>query len=236
MKDSTKISISIIVSALVIAGVVLLSKQAPSSAQPQEKQAANNGPSEEALRKIRPVTKSDNIRGNINAPIKIVEYSDYECPFCKRFHFTMQKIVEDYKGKVAWVYRHFPLEQLHPKNATKAALASECARKLGGNDAFWKFTDKYFELTPSNDRTDFEATAKEGAKAAGVSYSALKKCVDNKETEAKVKMDLSNAIETGGRGTPWSIVVINNGQKYQVIPGALPYEQVKALIDANLKK
>ena len=94
---------------------------------------------------VRKVDEKDHIRGNPNAPIVIVEYSDLECPFCKSFHETMNKVMANYgnDGKVAWVYRQFPLEQLHP-NAPTLAQASECVAELGGNDAFWKFSDKIF--------------------------------------------------------------------------------------------
>lgn len=82
---------------------------------------------------------NDHVAGSKNPKIYLVEYSDYQCPFCKNFHVTAQKLVDNYQ-ELAWVYRHLPLEQLHP-NAMPAALASECVAELGGNDAFWKFTD-----------------------------------------------------------------------------------------------
>lgn len=94
------------------------------------------------LDKMSPVTDKDHIKGDINAPVKIVEYSDIDCPFCKRFHTTMQEIMDSYgkDGKVAWVYRHFPLTQLHP-DAFNKAEASECITAKGGNDKFWSFVD-----------------------------------------------------------------------------------------------
>ena len=65
----------------------------------------------------------------------------------------MQKIVADYKGQVAWVYRHFPIDSLHSR-ARKEAEATECANEFGGNTVFWQYLDKIFELTPSNDGLD----------------------------------------------------------------------------------
>lgn len=95
--------------------------------------------------KIRPVSPEDHVVGDLNtAKLVIVEYSDMECPFCQRFHEIMKRVVADSNGDVAWVYRHFPLPQLHPK-ATQAAEASECAWEQGGNEAFWKYADKVFE-------------------------------------------------------------------------------------------
>jgi protein-disulfide isomerase len=103
-----------------------------------------------------PVTAADHIRGDISAPVKIVEYSDLECPFCKRFHTTLQEIMKSSYGtenKVAWVFREFPLAQLHPK-AVKEAEAAECVAELGGNEAYWKFIDKVEEVTPGNNKLD----------------------------------------------------------------------------------
>ncbi len=98
---------------------------------------------------MRPVTSDDHIVGNINAKIIIVEYSDLECPFCKVFHNTMHQVVEQSNGDVAWVYRHYPIAQLHPK-AFREAEATECAWAQKGNEGFWKYIDKLFETTPSN--------------------------------------------------------------------------------------
>ena len=92
---------------------------------------------------IPAVSDQDHILGNLNAPVKLIEYSDLQCPFCGRFHPTMQRVVKEYGDQVAWVYRHFPLESIHP-NARPLANASECAANLGGNDSFWKFVDAVF--------------------------------------------------------------------------------------------
>lgn len=86
------------------------------------------------------ISKEDHVRGNSEASVMIVEYSDYECPFCARFHGSMKQALEEYGDQVAWVYRHYPLTQLHP-NAVLAAQTAECAAELGGDDAFWQFSD-----------------------------------------------------------------------------------------------
>jgi protein-disulfide isomerase len=85
----------------------------------------------------------DHVRGNKDARFLLVEYSDYSCPFCARFHPTAQQLVEEFDGELAWVYRHFPLDQLHP-TARSEAEASECVAKLAGEDAFWSFTDALY--------------------------------------------------------------------------------------------
>lgn len=83
--------------------------------------------------------ESDHVRGSRNARLALIEYSDFQCPFCHRVHETYERIMSEYDGKVLWVYRHFPLG-FHP-NAVPLATASECANELGGVDAFWEFTD-----------------------------------------------------------------------------------------------
>ncbi len=117
---------------------------------------APTGGNTKSLENMKPVTSSDHIFGDVNAPVKVVFYSDLECPFCKSFHETMTQIMNSSygkDGKVAWVYRHFPLKQLHSK-APKEAEAAECAAELGGNDAFWKFINKINEVTPANNKLD----------------------------------------------------------------------------------
>ena len=108
---------------------------------------------EASLINMKPISDSDHILGDKNAPVKIVEFSDTECPFCKRFHTTMQQVVKDSNGQVAWVYRHFPLDQLHSK-ARKEAEATECAAELGGNEKFWAYLNRLMEVTPANNGLD----------------------------------------------------------------------------------
>lgn len=93
---------------------------------------------------FKPVNEDDWVLGNKNAPVTIIEYSDIDCPFCRRHHPTLQDIVEDYNGRVNWVYRHLPLDALHPLARSKAE-ATECAGAEEGNDAFWSLLDAFNE-------------------------------------------------------------------------------------------
>ncbi len=179
---------------------------------------------------INPVTADDHIRGNPNAPIVIVEYSDYDCPFCKQFHETMKRIMEEYgaSGRVAWVYRHFPLESLHP-SAPYIAEASECVASLAGNDAFWKFSDLVFGERGPNELTNV-ARLKEFAVTAGAESEGFDNCMSSKEKRALVDEDFQNAVAIGARGTPHSVILI--GKEQITINGAQPYTVVKQMIDS----
>ena len=127
---------------------------------------------------VKPVDSEDHILGNLDAPVKVIEFSDFECPFCKGFHQTMKRIMEEYQndGKVAWIYRHFPLDPIHAK-ARKEAQASECANDLGGNEAFWSFADRLFEVTPSNDRLDL-ALLPQIAEEIGLDRAKFESCLE----------------------------------------------------------
>jgi len=186
-------------------------------------EAAPSGP-------VPPVTKNDHILGSPNAKVVLIEYSDTECPFCKRFHSTMQRVKQEYGDKVAWVYRHYPLS-FHA-NAAKEDEASECAAELGGNKAFWTYLDKIFERTTSNGTGFALDKLVPLAKEIGLNESAFKKCLDSGKYAQHVQDDLNGGQAAGVQGTPGTFVVGKNGS--QLIPGALPYESIKQAIDAAL--
>ena len=178
---------------------------------------------------VRPIDESDHIRGNPNAPIVIVEYSDYDCPYCKNFHETMNQVMEKYgtSANIAWVYRHFPLEQRHP-NAPLVAQASECVAEIGGNEAFWKFTDMVFAERGVNDPTDI-TRLNEFAVSTGVSGAAYDACMKDGRTKKAVEEDFADGVNAGARGTPYSLVLV--GGQQGVINGAQPYEYVSSILD-----
>ena len=179
-----------------------------------------------------PPAEKDHIIGSRNADLVIVEYSDTECPFCKTFHNTMHQIVRDYDGKVAWVYRHFPIAQLHSK-AIKESEATECAAELGGNQVFWEYLDKIFETTNSNDSLDPSELPKIAA-AVGLDVNAFNTCLSSGRHTELVKKSVEEAIKGGALGTPYSVIVTQDGQKV-LINGAEPIAMVKAKIDALFK-
>jgi len=181
---------------------------------------------------ISPVTSEDHIRGDIEkASVVIVEFSDTECPFCKRFHPTMQQVVEEYGDQVAWVYRHFPLDALHSK-ARKEAEATECANELGGNDGFWAYIDRLYEVTPSNDGLS-ASQLPEIAGEVGLDTAKFQDCLDSGKYADKIETHLKDAMASGGNGTPYSVAISSDGETVP-ISGAQPFSSVKSIIDSLL--
>lgn len=192
----------------------------------------NNQPAQAGEIQLVPVSSDDWIRGDVNAPISIVEFSDLECPFCKRFHPTLQQIVEEYDGQVNWVYRHFPLVSLHSK-APKEAEATECAGELGGNDGFWKYIDRLFAITPANNGLDLEQLPVI-AEYVGLNRSKFEECLASGKYAAKVRDHTSQAQAAGGRGTPYSVIVA--GSQKIPVSGAVSFAQLKSMIDQLLNQ
>lgn len=220
--------VAIILAAALIAGGLYFGLKSSSdstdnNAQPPAQATGN-------LDSLVAVSADDHIRGDPNAPVKIVEFSDTECPFCKRFHTTMQEVMDIYgkDGRVAWVYRHLPLDQLHSR-ARKEAEATECAAELGGNDAFWAYLDRLMEITPANNGLD-PAELPKIAAYVKLDEKKFNECLASGRHAAKIEAQVKDAIATGGNGTPWSIVIAPNGKKLP-LSGAQPIEAVKQLID-----
>ena len=224
---------SIIVAAAMIAGAWIYtagSEKSPAKNGAAENNAIEEDAGEASAENVKAIAAGDHIFGDPNAPIKIVEFSDMECPFCKRFHFDMTEIIKNNKGKVAWIYRHYPIDQLHSK-ARKTAEATECANELGGNEKFWVYLDKYFEVTPSNNQINLSQLPII-AKEIGLDKAKFEACLDSGKYATHVEEDFKDALNSGARGTPYSIVIAPDGKKYPV-SGALP-EQINLIIDQAL--
>jgi protein-disulfide isomerase len=228
--------VSIFLSALIIGGAIVYNTGANEVAEnnPSEPSNERGGHLAAVVDSFRDVdVRGDHYFGNPKAPIKFIEWSDLECPFCKRFHPTVAQLVEEYDGQVAWVYRHFPLDQLHSK-ARKEAEATECAAALGGNDAFWVYVDRIFEITPANNGLDLDLLP-EIAEEIGIDRGAFEKCLSSGQFKEKVEADYNDAIAAGGRGTPFSMIVGPNGNATPV-SGALSINRLRAMIDEELKR
>lgn len=173
---------------------------------------------------VKPVDdKVDHVRGPANAKVTLIEYSDFQCPFCDRHEPTMTQVLQQYPNDVRLIYRHYPLTQLHPQ-AEKAAEASECAAKLGGNDAFWKAHDYLF----ANQATLGTDLYKKMAGELKLDVAKFTTCLDSGEMSGRVAQDTASGNDAGVSGTPATFV---NGQ---LVEGAVPFEQFKSAIDAAL--
>ncbi|MFH1391267.1 MAG: DsbA family protein [Candidatus Diapherotrites archaeon] len=247
MDEKLYLSVSLIVSALVLSGAIFLvgnsvndnltgltvaieNSSAPVAAgnndgsgdtgtvAPPEQPIAPSNPTID----MEALLDDDAVEGNADAPITIVEFSDFQCPFCSRFYTdTLGKLRENYvdTGKVKIIYRDFPLS-FHPE-ATPAAEAAECA---GDQGKFYEMHDKIFE----NQESISAASYKQWAADLGLNTEQFNSCVDDGTHAAEVRADFADGQAAGVSGTPTFFI---NGQK---VVGAQPYSVFEQIIEAEL--
>lgn len=171
--------------------------------------------------KVPAVSDSDYIRGDKNAPITLIEYSDFQCPFCARHVPTVNALLEKYKGQVRFVYRHLPLNSIHPQ-AQKAAEAFECAGEQG---KAYEMHDIIFE----NQSAMSVANLKSYAGQLGLNQNQFDSCLDDGKYASKVNQQARDAQASGISGTPGTWV----GD--QLVKGAYPIAIFEQIIDELLK-
>lgn len=216
--------IAIIIAGIIIAGALIFTGGRGNDSVSTSGQIQGNTGVQQPSGDFRLIGPDDHVRGNPDAPVTVVEFSDFECPFCARLHPTLTRISDEFPEDMNWVYRHFPLTSIHSR-ALSAAISSECVAKLGGNDAFWKFTDAMFE-DQSRLGTEFYD---EVASGLGIDAEDFNECTQSPEAEQKVAEDFEEAIGSGGQGTPFSVIIAADGS-LRPFSGALPYEQVRDLV------
>ena len=232
--------IAIIVAGILIA-LALYIRGTPAQSAKGLVNGALNGPKIE----VTDIKSIDHIRGNKDAKVVLIEYSDTECPYCKVYHQTLKRIIDEYAkdNQVAWVYRHFPISYgatpLHKKSA-KEAEATECAAELGGSDMFWKYIDEVYAVTGSNDSLELSKLP-EIAVTVGLDKAKFQTCLDSKKYADKVKASYDAALKAGAAGTPYTVIQY----KGEFIPlvndqgqglGALPYETMKQIVEQLLNQ
>lgn len=148
--------------------------------------------------------------------------------------FTAQQVVDEYPDDVMWVYRHFPLTQIHSK-APKEAEAVECANELAGNEGFWALTNKIFETTPANNGLNLDDLPKLAAEV-GIDKNAFKKCLDSGKYADHIEADYQSGVRAGVSGTPGNILLNIKTGETQLIPGAVPFPQLQQAIDSMLNE
>jgi protein-disulfide isomerase len=222
MNSQYVIPVTIVVAgALIAGGIFFAGKSAPST---------NETSQQENVRAYTPGV--DHIMGNPNAAVKIVEYIDLECPYCKELHNTMYQVMDFYSenSNVAWVVRPFPLASIHSK-APKEAEAAECAAAQGGDAAFFRYIDRVFKITPSNNGLDL-AQLPVIAKDVGLNVDTFNSCMSAGTYAKKISDSYNEAISIGAQGTPYTLLMV--GDQSVVLKGAQPYDSMRAAIDAVL--
>jgi len=257
-KENLRIPIAIVIAGFFVAIAVILvgmmsSKQSNTSAVKFQ----SNLPS------IRPISDKDHIKGSLSADIIMLEYSDLECAVCKKFHETMNKTIDSYGklGKVAWVFRHLPISELHSKARTEAE-AAECAGMIAGPDKFWDVINRIYAITPGDNGLDLNLLPSI-VLTSGVTEDALSKCMAGNEVKKIVENDYQDGLIATENlpGTPHNIWLlknrlssnaekkltsiflsfnyppqITNDKKAIIISGGLPNDLVKLFIEAILLK
>lgn len=171
---------------------------------------------------VAAIKNDEYVRGNKNAKVEIIEYSDFECPFCLKHRATMDEIYKNYKDKAKFVFRHYPLS-FH-ENAFKAAMAVECAGEQG---KFWEMHDKAFD---ANQATTMSVdTWKVAAKKLGLDTKKFNACLDGDKYADKINNDIKEGSASGVSGTPATFI------NSEMVSGAYPYDTLKEKIETALK-
>ena len=232
MNEKFRIHISLVIAGLLIGGAFFVSNKkatAPTTGEGESAEVTND------ISVVDP--EKDHIIGNPDAEIFVIEYSDLECPFCKRFFDVTTNLKEDYLagGQVAFVWRNFPLYKpvngrIPHASAGKQAAAAECVADLGGNEKFFEFVGQVFETSNSNGRYPLD-TLPDLASSIGVDREAFVSCYESGEKDDLVDTQYNNAIRAGLGGTPSVFVQTKAGETFRATPD---YIVLKSALDAYL--
>ncbi|KND51731.1 MAG: Na+/H+ antiporter NhaA type [Parcubacteria bacterium C7867-001] len=183
---------------------------------------------------VRPVDPAnDHIVGNPSAPVMLIEYSDTDCEYCKQFEATLAQLMTEYgnDGKIAWVYRHFPVVEEHP-NAAKNAAAAECASRIKGENAFWSFLNAMHSTAPADQEFD-PADYGKLLPGLGIDAKLFDTCLADESVGKRVIADYTNGLEAGASGAPYTILLVK-GKNPVTISGAVNYTSMKKIIEKSL--
>lgn len=233
-KSKLFLPISILLTGVLISGAILYTRsnfsRSTANTGANIQQAIGDAP--RIAEAVNVSADDDAVLGNPDAPVTIIEFSDFQCPFCRKFYNeTLPQIKKDYllTGKAKLVYRDFPLVQIHP-GATPAAESAECAKEQG---KFWEMHDVIFEEQEKQGSGTVQFTAddvKKWAAKIGLNTSKFNQCLDSGKYKQEVEKDLADGSAAGVTGTP---AVFVNGR---LIVGAQPFAAFKTIIDEELKK
>lgn len=186
------------------------------------------------------ITENDYVFGKKNSDVIVIEYSDTECPYCISLHPTIKQVQETYKDKIAYVYRHFPLTQIHP-NAFDEARAISCAGKVGGDVGYYSFANNLFDYKFNNKTTQLPANNNVNAVATktGLDAKAFSDCMTSQETAPIVNMHQQDGAVAGVQGTPATFILSKTRKGYEIvaaIDGAQPQPIFMAAIEEALNR
>lgn len=202
-------------------------------------QGGSAGKATLAMFKGKAIDAADYIEGKENSKVIVVEYSDPECPFCVQLSPTIEKIRSDYAGKIAFVYRHFPLTQIH-KNAFDESRAIACAGKIGGTTKYYEYIDTLYRYKMSKQTATLPSTGKEDfARAVGLDMSAFGTCMKDNQTAQAITDSTNDGVIAGVQGTPSTFILVKTKKGYEqvtMIDGARQMEFFKAAIDEALAR
>ncbi|MFA6391611.1 MAG: thioredoxin domain-containing protein [Patescibacteria group bacterium] len=175
--------------------------------------------------KLTAITDTDHIRGDKNASVTLVEFSDFECPYCSRVAPTLDALLDKYEGDIRLVYKHFPLTSIHPQ-AVPAAEAAECANDQG---KFWEYHDALY----ADQSKLAEGYYSELAVTLGLNKAQFDECFDSRKYQDKVTAQSVEAQAAGGKGTPYTVMIDADGNTTP-LSGAIPQANFEAAIDQAL--
>ncbi len=178
------------------------------------------------------IEAADHILGDRSASVKIVEYAEAECPYCKKLHPILLRVINENAGKVALVYRHFPLT-IHPKSFTEA-VALECVAEEKGDEGFFLYLEKLYEATPSNNNIDL-AILPRLAKEMGIQEGKFSECLASDRYRQRILDDVETGIGLNVDSVPHLIVIAPNGKEF-VFSKSPSYAALNAVIETTLSE
>lgn len=206
-------------------------------------EANNNAPEQKkeentsmTVEKAKSIKEGAYILWNSDAEITFVEYSDLECPFCKKLHSagTIGKILDTYEWKVNFIFKHFPLD-FHPM-AQMEAEAAECVWELAGDKVYHNFIEEIFKNSETNGKSYTKESISDLAGTIGLDKNKVLSCIESGKYTQKVKDQMAEWAEFGVTWTPWNVIIDNRTWEYKLLPWAYPFDNFKGIIDGFLNK
>jgi protein-disulfide isomerase len=185
------------------------------------------------------IDTEDHVEGDRNSDVVVVEYSDPECPYCTQLHTIMKQLRSEYENRISFVYRNFPLTQIH-SHAYDESRAITCAGLVGGDKKYYEYIDALFGYKVSHNTTQLPPTGKADiASSIGLDSTAFATCMNNAAAGEKVNTSTEDGIRAGVTGTPSTFILLKKGDSYEVvsmIDGARSVSYFKAAIEEALSR